>query len=94
MANLPSNQAEVQKRISDLEARLKTRGLRPEPDVPDLDSVPSPVATQAVRTQRYVQLFAPASFCDALLFRLKAGSALRCRENSGYASTWLEYLLP
>jgi hypothetical protein len=48
MANLPSNQVEVQKRIVDLEARLKTRGQRPEPDIPELDSVPSPIATQAV----------------------------------------------
>ncbi len=52
MASLPSNQAEVQKRITDLEARLKTRGLRPEPDVPDLGSAPSPVATQTVRALR------------------------------------------
>lgn len=48
MANLPSNQAEVQKRIVDLEARLKMRGQRPEPDIPELGSVPSPIATQAV----------------------------------------------
>jgi hypothetical protein len=48
MANLPSNQAEVQKRIVDLEARLKMRGQRPEPDIPELGSVPSPIATQSV----------------------------------------------
>jgi hypothetical protein len=89
MANLPSNQAEVQTRISDLEARLKTRGQRPEPDIPDLGSLPGPVASQVVRTQRYLQLFAAARCCDVLLFRFDAGAAVQwwCREHSGYAST-------
>ena len=51
MANLPSSQAEIQKRIVDLVARVKTRGQRPEPDIPELDSVPSPIATQSVFPQ-------------------------------------------
>ena len=49
LANLPLNEAEVLKRIGDLEARLKMRGHRPEPDIPDLDSIPSPTAIQTAR---------------------------------------------
>jgi hypothetical protein len=50
LANLPLNPAEVLKRIGDLEARLKMRGDRPEPDIPDWDSIPSPTAIQTVIT--------------------------------------------
>ena len=49
LANLPKSPAEVQNRIVELEARVKTRALRPEPDLPDLDQMPSPTALQTVR---------------------------------------------
>ena len=49
LANLPKTQAEAQNRILELEARLKTRGQRPEPDIPDSDSLPNPTAIQTVR---------------------------------------------
>jgi hypothetical protein len=62
LANLPLNEAEVLKRIGDLEARLKMRGDRPEPDIPDLDSIPSPAAIQTARDL--------ARCCDYFICRL------------------------
>jgi hypothetical protein len=62
LANLPLNEAEVLKRIGDLEARLKMRGDRPEPDIPDLDSIPSPTAIQTARDR--------ARCCDYFICRL------------------------
>jgi hypothetical protein len=47
MAGLPQNQAKVQERIAELEARLKTRGQRPEPEIPNVMSIPSPAACTA-----------------------------------------------
>ena len=62
LANLPLNEAEVLKRIGDLEARLKMRGDRPEPDIPDLDSIPSPTAIQTARDR--------TRCCDYFICRL------------------------